>query len=163
MPSSRRKSGVERTWEGGALREMRESDLPQVLEIERDAYPTPWTRSHFQFEIRDNAHAINLVLVTAGHVIGYVCCWRLGPELKINNVAVCRSRRGTGAGKVLLDGILRRARELGCSEATLEVRPSNEAARRLYDRFGFRQVGVRPGYYQDTREDGLLLTLQFEE
>src|SRR5262245_15458166 len=136
---------------------LREADLDAVLAIERVSFPTAWTRDNFLYELRDNRFARNLALRADGKLGGYACLWALEDELKINNIALRPDLRGTGLGHVLLRACLEVGLAEGCSEATLEVRPSNLVARRLYERYGFREVGRRTGYYQDTREDAVLM------
>jgi ribosomal-protein-alanine N-acetyltransferase len=135
---------------------MVEADLGQVLAIERDSFATPWSRDSFSHEIR-NPIALNLVASRGGDVLGYLCAWVVAGEIKINNIAVRSEQRGRGFGALLLERALAIARARGCAEASLEVRPSNREARRLYRRFGFRVEGRRKGYYQDSGEDALLM------
>ena len=142
--------------------EMGEDDLDAVLAIEQEAFPTPWTRENFRFELRSNPFARNRVVREGGQVVAYVCLWIVGPELKINNIAVRRDHRSAGLGTTLLRWALQFARAEGCVDAELEVRPSNEAARRLYAAQGFRDVRRRKGYYQDTREDAIVMAAQLD-
>ena len=139
------------------LRGMREKDLAAVLAIERDCFPSPWSRENFLYEIRHNPAAANWVLVEEELVVGYACVWFLGPELQINNLAVRRDRRRSGLGRRLLLALLAGARERGCRKAQLEVRPSNRAARALYREHGFVEVGRRKNYYRAEGEDAILL------
>lgn len=139
------------------LRSMREDDLDAVLAIERDCFPSPWSRENFLYEIRLNRAAANWVLDQGGLVLGYACVWFLGPELKINNIAIHHDHRRRGLGESLLLALLAKARELGCRTAQLEVRPSNRAASALYLKHGFVEVGRRKNYYQLEGEDALLL------
>jgi ribosomal-protein-alanine N-acetyltransferase len=97
-----------------------------------------------------------------GPVAGFACVWVIDQELKINNIAVHPHWRGRGLGARLVDFVLTFAREQGCTEATLEVRPSNGPALRLYGRAGFRIVGRRRGYYSDTHEDALVMSRPLE-
>jgi len=136
---------------------MAEADLESVLEIERRSYPTPWTRDNFLFELRENPFARNLVLRSGPAVAGFACLWVVDRELKINNIAIGPEHRGRGHGRRLLRACLDLGRSEGCLEATLEVRPSNKVARALYEAHGFRTFGRRKGYYQDTREDAILM------
>lgn len=138
---------------------MASTDIDDVLAIERLSFPTPWTREHFRHEIEDNAFAWNPVDRFDGRVVGYACVWFLDDEARINNVAIDPARRRAGLGSKLLGRVLEEAGRRGCREVTLEVRPSNAAARVLYERLGFRSVGRRRGYYQDTGEDAILMTL----
>jgi len=147
---------------GWAFEEMTDADLDDVLFIEREAFPTPWTRENFRFELHSNPFARNRVIRENGEFIAYACLWIVGPELKINNLAVRKDRRGAGVGGRLLRQLLEYARAEGCTEAELEVRPSNEAARRLYAMHGFREVRRRRGYYQDTHEDAIVMAVAIE-
>jgi ribosomal-protein-alanine N-acetyltransferase len=142
-----------------SLEDMTALDLDEVLAIERASFPTPWSRDSFLFEIEENPFAWNVVLREGRRVRAYACLWTVDRELKINNIAVHPRARRRGLGRRLLAGVLDRARSLGCLEAALEVRPSNASARSLYESFGFRAVGRRKGYYQDTREDAILMTM----
>jgi ribosomal-protein-alanine N-acetyltransferase len=136
---------------------MRVADLPTVLSIERRSYPTPWTEENFRQEIESNPHAWNLVLEQEGELRAYASCHFVAGELQINDIAVDPDARRRGIGGRLLDELLARARRGGASRATLEVRPSNAAARELYARRGFFEAGRRRGYYADTGEDAILM------
>jgi ribosomal-protein-alanine N-acetyltransferase len=142
------------------VRSMREGDVEQVLAIERDSFVSPWTAENFRYEILRNRHAVNYVMERDGRLLGYACVWFIGREMKINNIAIDRAERRAGLGERLLRGLLRRAAELGCLKAELEVRVSNRAARSLYRKLGFREVGRRRNYYQREREDALLLATE---
>jgi len=138
---------------------MREADVSDVLVIENAIYSHPWTRGNFVDSLRAS----------------YQCwTWRLGPELigyfvllvaagegHLLNLSIAAGRRRAGHGSALLTEAMRVARGRGAQHVFLEVRPSNEGAKALYNRFGFRQVAVRQGYYPatDGREDALVLTL----
>ncbi len=142
-----------------AVEPMTEADLDEVLAIERASFPTPWTRESFLFELRENPYARNLVLKDGGRTAAFACVWIVDDELKINNIAVHPDRRGRGFGAVLLRRLIELGRAQGCTEATLEVRPSNRVARALYRAHGFREVGRRRGYYRDTHEDAIVMRL----
>jgi ribosomal-protein-alanine N-acetyltransferase len=130
-----------------------------VLEIESLSFPTPWSLSSFRYELLENPYASLFGARTPGApgVVGFACVWVIDQEMKINNIAVHPRWRGRGIGGRLLDHLLQFAVRLGCVEAVLEVRPSNEAARRMYARAGFRVVGRRKAYYSDTHEDALVM------
>jgi [ribosomal protein S18]-alanine N-acetyltransferase len=133
-------------------------DLPAVAEIERLSFPTPWSLSSFRYELVENPYATLFGLWwNADTIVAFGCVWVIDQELKINNFAVHPRWRGRGLGRRLLEALLAFGREQGCTETTLEVRPSNAPALRLYGTVGFRIVGRRRGYYSDTHEDALVM------
>jgi ribosomal-protein-alanine N-acetyltransferase len=138
---------------------MKATDVDEVVAIERRSFASGWKRVHFLHEIRKNPWAFNRVLAQEGHVLGYACLWCLQAELKINNLAIHPDFRRRGLASRLLGSVLREGRRLGCSRATLEVRPSNLAARRLYRIHGFVEVGRRENYYALEGEDAILMNL----
>ena len=91
-------------------------------------------------------------------VAGYVGIWFQGDQAHITEIAVRESLRGRGIGELLLIGTVRAAYEQGLEEVTLEARVSNFIAQRLYDKYGFNEVGIRRNYYADNREDAVIMT-----
>ena len=140
-----------------AIEPMTVADLPRVLAIERMSFTSPWNEANFRHEIESNPLAWNLVARADGTVVAFACAYIVADELMINDLAVESSQRRLGLGSALLRRLIEGARLRGCRRATLEVRPTNQAARALYEAFGFLVVGHRPGYYADTGEDALLL------
>jgi ribosomal-protein-alanine N-acetyltransferase len=136
---------------------MRPEDLDEVLAIERASFSMPWSRGAFLYEMQQNRVARCWVMREDGRVIGYLCLWEIADELHITNIAVHPSFRRQGVGRALLGGVLDDARERRLRLVVLEVRPSNTEARTLYERFGFRVIGRRRGYYYDTGEDALVM------
>ena len=145
---------------GTRIAAMHERDLDRVLEIERASFPSPWQRVHFEHELQRNPHALNRVLLIAGQLAGYACLWHLADEMTLNNIAVAPELRREGLGRLLLEWILEEARRRGCARVILDVRPSNRAARCLYDRLGFAEVGRRKNYYQIEGEDSIIMVRQ---
>lgn len=137
--------------------EMLVEHLDQVEEIEKVSFPTPWTRSSFTDELLRNDFAHYIVAVHEGAVIGYGGMWHILDEAHITNVAVRPDCRGKNIGKALMLEIIRQAVTMGVNSMTLEVRPSNKAARRLYHVLGFEERGVRKRYYSDTNEDAIIM------
>ena len=144
------------------LRPMRLSDVDQVLRIETDSFGSPWKSEHFLHELRENHWAVNWVVETQGRVSGYACLWCIHDELKINNFAIVGTERGHGLGRWLLHALLDDAIARGCRSATLEVRPSNEAALALYRACGFVEIGRRKGYYVTEGEDAIVMSLELD-
>jgi [ribosomal protein S18]-alanine N-acetyltransferase len=141
------------------IRALGYADLPQVIAIERRAFPTPWSLAMFVLELSKSS-SICLAAVAAGEprsgkLWGYLICSRYADVWHLMNLAVDPPLRRRGIATALLEELLERA---GPEESyTLEVRPSNESAIKLYERFGFRRAGMRPRYYQDTGEDALVM------
>jgi [ribosomal protein S18]-alanine N-acetyltransferase len=134
------------------------SDLDTILEIEQSSFVNPWTREMYLAELENRGVSYCYVVRNATHlVIGFCSFWRVLDELHINNLAVAPEHRGAGAGAALLRAVLREGARMGARRATLEVRQSNDAARRLYERLGFSVAGVRRGYYTKPVEDALVL------
>jgi ribosomal-protein-alanine N-acetyltransferase len=139
------------------LRPMRDGDLEQVLRMERLSFPSPWSRSIFQHELHHNPMAENWVLEREGRLLGYASAWFRGDELKLNNLVVDPSHRRRGLADWLLPAVLNEGRKRGCARATLEVRPSNLPARRLYEKHGFVLAGRVANYYRQEGEDALVM------
>lgn len=136
---------------------MREDDLRAVLHIERRSFSIPWSESTFRGLLRRNSASL-LVAELAGRVVGYAALWFVTDEAELGDLAVLPEERGRGIGRWLLDRAMEEAAGRGARQLYLEVRESNEAARRMYERAGFSVAGIRPGYYSEPREDAILMT-----
>ncbi|HEY4910410.1 MAG TPA: ribosomal protein S18-alanine N-acetyltransferase [Methylomirabilota bacterium] len=136
---------------------MVESDLDEVLPIERVSFATPWTRAAFCYEIEQNKVARCTAMRSEGRVVGYVCLWEIGHEIHITNLAVHPEWRRRGVGRRLLAFAMAEGIARGVTLAFLEVRPSNAQALKLYEGLGFQVIGRRTGYYFDTGEDALVM------
>ena len=134
------------------------ADLDAVLAIEAASFTNPWTREMYLIEL-DNVGVSFCYLArdAAGVIVGFCSVWRVMDELHINNLAVNPTHRRQGIGTALLTFVLGEGEKFGARRATLEVRPSNEAARLLYARHGFAAAGVRRAYYTNPIEDALVL------
>ncbi len=145
------------------VREMTLRDVPAVVEIDQRSFSLPWPESSFRFELQENPAAFLLVAERVGPaenaLVGYIGFWSILEEAHISTLAVHPLERGKGIAARLLKEALRRADEMGALVATLEVRVSNQAAIRLYRKFGFEIVGKRKRYYYDNGEDALIMTL----
>ncbi len=143
------------------LRPMEEGDLPEVMEIELLSYPNPWHLSSFKGEIanRPVSNPYVIVFKPQEKVIGYVIYWHIREEVQISNIAVRPEYRQRGVGEAALRKVLLEARRKGAVFAFLEVRPSNHAARSLYEKLGFRVLGSRKHYYRDPPEDAIVMGL----
>ena len=138
--------------------------LDQVCAIERVSFPQPWSFRLFLAELH-NKQAMPLAAVTQplGKVAGYLIVWLAADEAQVQNIAVHPGLRRLGVGRALLRNGLALAWEKGSRLATLEVRPSNTGARRLYASLGFREQGIRPNYYRDQGEDAILMGMNLED
>lgn len=135
-----------------------EADLDEVAALEATAFTNPWTRDMLARELRHSEAARVYVLRTPERRVAAFCsCWWIVDELHINTVAVDEGMRRRGLAMALLGRVLAEAAEGGIVSATLEVRRSNVAALRLYERLGFAVEAVRPKYYSQPEEDALVL------
>jgi tRNA threonylcarbamoyl adenosine modification protein YeaZ/ribosomal-protein-alanine acetyltransferase len=134
------------------------ADLAAVEALQRRAFTNPWGADAIKWEL-ENTDVARLYVMRgpAGSVVAYCACWKVFDELHINSLAVEESLRRRGLARRLLHFVILDAHASGARSATLEVRQSNHAARLLYEGLGFRVEGVRRDYYQDPREDALIL------
>ena len=136
------------------IRSLGYSDLPQVIAIERRAFPTPWSLAMFVLEL-SKPSGVCLAAIEQRRIVGYLICARYADVWHLMNIAVDPPARRRGIATALLEQMISRAGE--DASYTLEVRPSNSDAISLYERFGFRSAGTRRRYYQDTGEDALIM------
>lgn len=144
------------------IRDMTEEDIEQVMEIERKTFSTPWSKESFKMEITKNILAKYIVAEIDKKIVGYGGIWIIIDEGHITNIAVDKNYRGKGIGKLLIEGLIDVCREKNAKAITLEVRQSNEIAKSLYKQYGFKEAGVRPGYYSDNHEDAIIMWKQIE-
>ncbi len=133
-------------------------DLLVVQAIERESFSTPWPAHAYRQEIEQNRLAHYIVARYRDQIVGFAGIWLLVDEAHITTFATRTAWRRQGIGERLLVALLDLALARGAKEATLEVRPSNIPAKRLYEKYGFKVVGVRPRYYSDNNEDALIMT-----
>ena len=132
-------------------------DLDGILAVDAATFERPWTRAMYEWEWTHSDVARFYVARHADAVVAYCAGWVIFDELHINNLAVDPGWRRQGVASALLAFVLDAAGAEGAIRTTLEVRRSNEPARRLYERFGFAFAGVRTAYYQEPVEDALVL------
>ncbi len=133
------------------------SDLDAVVEIERASFGDPWTRALFAGALRAAGSRFDVVLGDDQALMGYIVARFAADEAEVLNLAVAPARRGAGVGALLLSGVMTEARDRRAATVHLDVRESNAAARALYARFGFTEVGRRRAYYREPVEDALVL------
>ena len=178
------------------IRFMRKDDLPQVVQIDKEAFPTQWPPTNYRSELQNNL-ARYLVVYKEGTeetivkvlpenkgffyrfkrffggagdnvseqrpldiIVGFVGGWIMADELHITEIAVRGENRGQGIGHLMLISIIEIGYELKARMGTLEVRRSNVSAQKLYEKFGFINVGFRKAYYTDNKEDAIIMTTQ---
>lgn len=158
-------SGRERAQCGDAgpgiprLRPMASSDLSEVLRIEEASFPTPWSEGTFRNLMRRANARLWVAESEAGELLGYAVAWFAGREAELGDLAVSPEARRSGVGRALVEAVLEDARNHGIQLVFLEVRESNAAARRLYERAGFEPGVRRPGYYVRPVEDALVMRI----
>jgi ribosomal-protein-alanine N-acetyltransferase len=170
-----------------AIQPMQEADLDAVMEIERLSFRLPWSRQVFVEELQRTWAFLDVLRLTGepapargqtpgapaaspagraptstaeNRVVGFCNYWRVADEVHLLKVATHPDARRLGLASLLLQHILGFARRQPCRLVTLEVRRSNEPAQRLYRRFGFKAVGLRPSYYADDNEDAVVMMLE---
>jgi len=138
------------------IREMTESDLPEVIKLENDLFSDPWPESIFRQDIALEM-SYPVVYQEHGEIAGYAILWVGGDEGHLTNIAVSRLYQRKSVAKKLLSHILRLASGMGLTQIILEVRPSNLPAISLYEKFGFEPLAVRKRYYSNPAEDCLVM------
>lgn len=138
------------------FRAMTQDDADAVAAIEEKSFAMPWKRDDFWREAK-NELATYIVGELDGKIIAYAGAWVSFNQAEVMSVAVDPSFRGQGVGTILFGELIKAVKARGATAITLEVRPSNEAAIKLYKNFGLRSVGRRKGYYLDNGEDALIM------
>lgn len=138
-------------------------DIPLVQLVERKCFTTPWSRSIFVSELTRNDNAIYAVALVGERIVGYAGVWIILDEGHITNIGVDPSFQRQGIGQGLMDMITKLAVERGAVAMTLEVRVSNFSAQALYTKLGFVPSGIRKEYYQDDKEDALIMWRELGE
>ena len=168
-----------------SIRPMTADDIAQVVEIERDSFPSMWPQTAYRRELQNKLaryivitepeemaddtpepsgvwgtlrRIVGTTSTPHEELLGFIGVWMMAGEAHIVTVAVRESRRRLGIGERLLIATIELAREAGQDVVTLEVRKSNEGAQQLYEKYGFQRVGLRVRYYTDNNEDAVLMT-----
>lgn len=147
------------------LREMRWWDIAPVLRLEHELFPEDaWSAGMFWSELADSRHPgatrwYTVAEAEDGAVVGYAGLMAVAGSGDVQTIAVAQPYWGTGLGARLLTLLIAQADAAGCEELLLEVRVDNLRAQRLYQRFGFQPIGIRPKYYQPSGVDALMMRL----
>ena len=138
------------------IRKMKKEDILQLAELEKLCFSDPWSVSAFEYELK-NPLSLWLVAAEGGTVAGYIGSQTVMGETDMMNVAVDPSYRRQGIAEQLIEKLIEGVKQKGAICLLLEVRASNAPAIRLYEKLGFSQVGRRPSYYRNPKEDALIL------
>ncbi len=140
------------------IRTMTESDIPDVAKLEKEVFADPWSEKVYRetFPLQGVEY---VVACEDNNIVGAAGVRNIVGTGEITNVMVKSGYRGNGIGRRMLEELLERGRKLGASEFTLEVRIGNEPAIRLYESLGFVREGVRPGFYNNPKEDAAIYWL----
>ena len=133
------------------------SDAADIAEVEKACFPKPWTEETIRHDLMENGKARYYVAVDGGHIVGYMSVWVLDYEGYINNVAVIPGYRRKHIASMLLEVMLDATEAEGIVSHTLGVRKGNKAARRLYEKYDFKETAVRSHYYSDNGEDAIIM------
>jgi [ribosomal protein S18]-alanine N-acetyltransferase len=136
-------------------------DLPEVLSIENDSFTLPWSENLFFHELY-SPMSISMVARTEGKIAGYIFARQIIDEGHIHNLAVSKDYRRIGIASELVRDVIDDLRENGCRVIFLEVRDSNEAAKKIYRKFNFEIIGTRKNYYISPVEDAVIMALKLE-
>lgn len=133
-------------------------DIPRLVAIAQESSSAGhWTVRQYEQAVAENPPLrFVLVLEEAGEIPGFAVAAQIGREWELENIAISTSARRQGLADRLLGALLKQLHQVAAESIYLEVRRSNEPARGLYEKWGFQQVGVRPGYYHNPSEDAIL-------
>ncbi len=131
--------------------------IKDVHKIEEDSFSIPWSEKAFYDELTKNKMAIYIVAKKDDEIIGYGGMWHVINEGHITNVAVKKECRGKGVGTKIIDAFIDIAKQKEMIGITLEVRVSNDIAKNLYKKNGFIMEGIRKEYYEDNKEDAIIM------
>jgi len=137
------------------IRRLTYADLPQIITVERRAFPTPWSLAMFVLELSKTS-GVCLAAMRGETLLGYLICSRYDTVWHIMNIAVDPAHRRAGIATALIEGLIERIDD-AAARYTLEVRESNVGAIALYERYDFRKAGRRRRYYQDNGEDAVIM------
>lgn len=138
------------------IRQMSTKDIESVYQLSVDSFSEPWSLESIKQEI-DNPVASYFVAEKQGIIVGYIGLWHVLDEGEVINVAVDTSQRRQGIGVLLMNQLIEEAKKYQLNVIHLEVRKSNEAAIKLYERYGFKEIAIRKGYYHKPLEDAVIM------
>jgi len=148
---------INKSFTGIVIRPMEIDDLKKVLEIEKQSFTVPWTQDLFFSELTKNKYARYFVLEKGNEVVGYLGLWHKGSNFHITNIAIAEKVRRKGYGEKLLKFVEKIAAIHRIKKISLEVRRSNCIAQDMYRKYGYKVMRVLRNYYQEEREDALVM------
>ena len=143
------------------FKEMKLEHVAQVAALEKLCFADPWSENSVASEL-NNDLSLWLVALEGETVVGYIGSQTAAGETDVMNVAVHPDHRRRGIAQILIEILIRDLKQRGSCALMLEVRASNEPAKQLYDKLGFREVGCRKNYYRNPKEDALILRKEWE-
>ena len=141
--------------------QMRKDHVPQIAELEKLCFSAPWSEASIASELQNDL-ALWMVALNDDTVVGYIGSQTVCGETDVMNIAVHPDWRRRGLAEILIEQLIMELKRLGSISLTLEVRASNEPAIALYQKLDFRQIGRRPNYYRNPKEDALILRKEWE-
>lgn len=138
------------------------TDVPAMARIERESFDSPWSAKEITKDVMAGGGVYVAVALEGEERVGYAECRNIAGEAQIYNIAIAPEMRGRGVGEALLRHVISVAEDQGCRLVTLEVKAGNDAAMKLYDKLGFREVGRRSRYYPGDK-DAILMDLHIQE
>ncbi len=138
------------------IRKLQEEDIEPLSRIEAESFSKPWSPQDFR-DLLGRDYCVYLVALAEGEVAGCCGMTNICQEGNIDNVVVAERFRNRGIARIMLEELIRTGGESGITAFTLEVRVSNAAAIRLYERLGFVSEGIRPGFYEKPTEDAMIM------
>ena len=145
------------------IRPMTEMDLEKILPIEEACFTDPWTKQNFLDSLNEKTAHLLVIESEAGDVAGYACLYQVLDEGEIVNVAIDPIHRQKGLGAKMVKELMNLGRKLGAERFFLEVRKGNAAGRALYTSLGFVECGIRKGFYDNPKEDAVLMMWEASE
>lgn len=136
------------------IRYMTDADVQGVAAVEEDVFTTAWSLEMFAAEM-NNTLTTYLLVCMDEEIIGFAGFWLVVDEAQVTNIAIKQDWQSRGYGRVLVSRLMQEARNKGALTISLEVRESNKRARKLYEKLGFKEAGIRSGYYLDNRENAI--------
>lgn len=139
------------------VRIAKSSDLDDIYDLDVQTFAMPWSKEALSYDILENDNAFVIVAEYEGQFAGYADIWTVLDEADLNSIAVRVDFRRKGIGDAIMFAMTEMLSANGVETINLEVRVSNIPAIKLYKKYGFKECGVRPGYYLDNGEDALIM------